>query len=289
MKLLSVLTLTAALAPAGGLAQDGVVFRADSRLVEVYATIRDSRGRYLDGLPRDRFQVLDNGEPQPLVSFESDATRLACAILIDTTGSMAAVLPVVKNAVINMIDELRDEDEVAVYSFSTALNRLQDFANDRGAAKQAVLRTRASGATALFDAISELAREIAPRSGKKAIVVFTDGADNASLLNGRTAVERSKKAGVPVYAIAEGDALQTKALLDELRDISEMTGGAVYQVRKSSEIAAIFHKISGDLQHTYLLAYKPPPTPEPKWRTIQLTVTGLKEAKIRAKEGYLPE
>ena len=278
-----------ALLAAAALAQPAPVFRVDSRLVEVYATIRDAHGKYLDDLPRERFQVFDNGEPQPLVSFESDSGRLACAILIDTTGSMTAVLPVVKNSIINLIDELRDTDEVAVYSFSTALNRLQDFTTDKAAAKQSVLRARAAGETALFDAISALAREVSPRSGKKAILVFTDGADNASLLNGRNAIERSKKAGVPIYAIAEGEALQSKKLLEELKDISEMTGGQVYQARKTSEISAIFQKISADLQHIYLLAYKPPPAAAPKWRTIQLTVTGLKEARIRAKEGYLPE
>jgi Ca-activated chloride channel family protein len=265
------------------------IFRADARLVEVYATVRDNHGRYLDGLDKDRFQVLDNGEPQPLVAFESDSKKLSCAILIDTTGSMAGVLPMVKNSVVHLVDELREDDAVAVYSFSTSLNRLQDFTTDRGAAKQAILRTRAGGATALFDAISELALEIAPRSGKKAIVVFTDGADNASLLNARAAVQRAKKAGVPVFAIAEGEALTSKPLLNELKDAAEMTGGQPFQVHKASEIATVFQEISGDLQHMYMLVYKPPAVAEAKWRTIQLTVNGLKDAKIRAKEGYLPE
>jgi Ca-activated chloride channel homolog len=278
------------LAPATFLwAQAPTVFRADARLVEVYATVRDNHGRYLDGLEKERFQVLDNGEPQPLVAFESDAKRLSCAILIDTTGSMTAVLPMVKNSVIRLMDELRDDDAVAVYSFSTSLNRLQDFTTDKAAAKQAILRTRAAGQTALFDAISDLAHEIAPRNGKKAIIVFTDGADNASLLNARAAIQRAKKAGVPVYAIAEGDALTSKALLSELKDVAEMTGGQPYQARRASEISAIFQEISGDLQHTYMLVYKPPAVAEAKWRTIQLTVNGVKDAKIHAKEGYLPE
>jgi Ca-activated chloride channel homolog len=283
------LTLAATLLPAAAWAQDPAVFRVDTRLVEVYATVRDAQGRYLDGLSRDQFQVFDEGQPQPLVSFESEATRLSCAILIDTTGSMAAVLPVVKNSVAHLIEQMRDEDEVAIYSFSTSLNRLQDFTSNKDAARQAVLRTRAAGATALFDAVSELAREIAPRTGKKAILVFTDGADNASLLNGRSAMERSRKAGVPIYAIAEGDALRTKSLLDELKEVTEMTGGQAYQARKSSEISEIFNKISGDMHHTYMLAYKPPAPAEPKWRSIRVTIAGLKEAKIRAKEGYLPE
>ena len=225
-------------------AQGPALFRADTRLVEVYATIKDSHGRYLDGLPQDRFQVLDNGERQSLVAFESESSRLSCAILIDTTGSMAGVLPVVKNSVIHLIDELRDEDSVAIYSFSSGLHQLQDFTSDKAAAKQAVLRTRADGATALFDAISELAHDVGTRSGKKSIVVFTDGADNASVLNASSAIQRAKKVGVPVYTIAEGEALATKVLLQELNDIAQMSGAKSYQVRKTSEITAIFQPFS---------------------------------------------
>ena len=96
----------AVLAPAGAVsAQDTPVFKVETRLVEVYATVRDNRGRYLDGLTQDRFQVLDNGVPQTVTAFESNSARLTCALLIDTTGSMASVLPVVKNSVKNLIDE----------------------------------------------------------------------------------------------------------------------------------------------------------------------------------------
>ena len=266
-----------------------VTFRTNSRLVEVYATVRDEGGRYMDGLPRDRFAVRDNGEIQPLVAFESNTVPLSCAILLDTTGSMAAALPIVKNSVIRMLDELREEDTVAVYGFSTGLNRLQDFTTDKAAAKLAVLRTRAAGDTALFDAVSQLAREVAARAGKKAILVFTDGEDNASVLNARSAVQRAKDAGVPVYAIAEGEALQSKKLLSELKDIADTTGAQLHEAHKTNEITAIFQDIAADLQHTYLLSYKPPPSSDHTWRTVELTVAGVKGAKIRAKKGYLSE
>ena len=269
--------------------QGDTVFRVQIRLVEVYATVWDHNGRYLDGLPQDRFQVKDNGEVRPVVAFESTTAKLSCAILLDTTGSMAAALPVVKNSVIRMIDVLAPEDEVGVYTFSLGLKRLQDFTTDKAAAKQAVLRGRASGQTALFDAISELAREIEPRTGKKAIVVFSDGDDNASMLNARSAVQRAKKAGIPVYAIAEGDALKSRELLAEIKEIAETTGAKFHEAHRTSEINGIFQDISGDLGHTYLLAYKPPPSADQKWRTIELAVLGMKGAKVRAKEGYLPE
>jgi Ca-activated chloride channel family protein len=276
------------LASAIAFAQDAV-FRVDSRLVEVYATIRDRNGRYVDSLTGGQFEVRDNGEAQSLVAFESNSSRLSCAILLDTTGSMAEALPTVKNSVIKLMDALRDEDAVAVYAFANGMSRLQDFTSDKAAAKQAVLRTRAAGSTALFDAISEVAREIAPRSGKKAIIVFTDGKDNASVLNSKSAVDRARKTGVPVYTIAEGEALQSKPLLDELKDISQSTSAVTFQAHKTTDISAVFQEISKDLQHTYMLAYKPPLDTTQRWRTIQLAVPGMKDAKIRAKEGYSPE
>jgi Ca-activated chloride channel family protein len=269
--------------------QGDTVFRVQARLVEVYATVRDHSGRYLDGLPQDRFQVKDNGQVEPVVAFESNTAQLSCAILLDTTDSMAAALPIVKSSVMRMIDELAPDDNVAVYSFSVGLRRLQDFTTENAAAKQAVLRSHASGQTALFDAVSELAREIEPRTGKKAIVVFTDGADNASLLNARSAVQRAKKSGIPVYAIAEGDALKSKELLVEIKEIAETTGGKFHEAHQRSQINGIFQDISGDLGHTYLLAYKPPPSTDQKWRTIELAVSGVKGVKVRAKEGYVPE
>lgn len=275
-----------ALGPISG--QD-TIFRTETRLVEVYATIRDHNGRYVDGLSQDRFELRDNGQTQALTAFESNASNLSCAILLDTTGSMADALPVVKNSVIKLIDAMSDGDSVAVFGFANGLNRLQEFTTNKAVAKQAVLRTRAAGATALFDAVSEVAREISPRAGKKALVVFTDGQDNASLLNAKAAIQRARKAGVPVYTIAEGDALKTKDLLKELKDISEATGAAAYEARRTKDIADIFQDISGDLRHTYMLAYKPPPDTSQRWRTIQLVVGGVKDAKIRAKEGYQPD
>ena len=269
--------------------QGDTVFRVQTRLVEVYATVRDHNGRYLDGLPQDRFQIKDNGQVQPVVAFESNTAQLSCAILLDTTGSMAAALPIVKSSVMRMIDDLTADDKVAVYGFSVGLKRLQDFTTDKAAAKQAVLRSHAAGQTALFDAISELAREIEPHAGKKAIVVFTDGDDNASLLNARSAVQRAKKSGTPVYGVAEGDALNSKGLLAEIKEIAETTGGKFHEAHKTSQINRIFQDISGDLAHTYLLAYQPPPSTDQKWRTIELTVLGTKGVTVRAREGYLPE
>jgi Ca-activated chloride channel homolog len=269
--------------------QDGFVFKSDVRLVEVYASVFDQKGRYLDGLTRDRFSLDDNGMAQPIVAFEGETREVSCAILLDTTGSMARSLPAVKNAIVHLIDEMRDNDSVAAYGFDTSVTQLQDFTRDKHAVKQAVLRTRAGGTTALFDAIAQVAAEISTRSGKKALIVFTDGDDNASMLNLQAAMTRAKKVGIPIYSVAQGEALTSGGLIRQLRSISGFTNGLAYEVRKPHEVEAVFQDISADLQHTYMLAYKAPSAAEKKWRSIRVSINGAKEYKVRAREGYLPD
>jgi len=162
---LGICILAAALAvvfPAGG-QQTASTIRVQVHLVEVYASVFDHKGQYVEGLGRDSFQVFEDGKPQQITSFEADKGKLSCAILLDTTGSMADALPRVKNSVVKLIDVLGPEDEVAVYSFDRRLVLRQDFTNDKAAAKRAVLRTRAEGQTALFDALSEVAQELSAR------------------------------------------------------------------------------------------------------------------------------
>jgi len=286
---LATLAATVATAPRRLLAQSGPSFSVDVRVVEVYATVFDEHGRYIDGLVQETFEIRDEGRPQPIVAFGGTSDPLACAILLATTGSMEKVLPQVRSSILDFIDEIGPRESIAIYTFDTGLRLKQDFTADKLAARRAVMRTRAGGETALFDALAQTAHEIAPRKGKKAIVVFTDGQDNASALNASAAENSLRKIGVPVYTIAEGEARESKSLIDTLRDIAHKTGGTASVVKKPSDVSAVFEEISHDLQHTYLLAYKAPPVVESRWRTIQVALRETGKYKIRAKQGYFPD
>jgi len=279
------LALLAAAAPLAAQAPEPL-FRTEARLVQVYATVLDDRGRYIDDLRQDRFRIDDNGAPQPVVAFENSATDLSCAIMMDTTGSMVKALPAVKNAMVRLIDEFRDSDWIATYGFDVGLELLQDFTQDKAAAKKSVLRTRAGGETALFDAISRVAGSIAGRPGKKAIIVFTDGDDNASVLSAQRMVDQAKKVGIPVYTVAEGEARESHVLRDQLKELSRLTGGKAYTAKRPQAMSDIFQDITEALRHTYLLAYRPPDVHDGKWRAIQVRLDGLKDYRVRAKEGY---
>jgi Ca-activated chloride channel family protein len=223
-----------------------------------------------------------------IVAFEPELSEVSCVLLLDTTGSMLAALPALKNAALKLIGNLRPADAVAVYSFNESLTELQPFTTDKNAAKRAVLRTHANGSTALYDALTRVNRDLSGRPGKKAIVVFTDGDDNVSTLTAETAIQRAKSSGVPIYTVAQGEALTQPAFLKLLAGISKATGGVSFAIRDSREIRAVFERVSQDLTHGYLLAFQPPPANDHAWHSIEVVVRS-KNVKVRAREGYYPQ
>ena len=263
--------------------------KVNVRIVEVYATVFNRQQKAVDGLTRDDFQLLEDGHPQIIDKFESNEGAISCAILIDSTGSMASVLPHVRNSVGRLIEELGPKDSVAVYTFNTRLDVRQPFTTDKAKAKKAIFATRAEGRTALFDAIALAARETGKAQGKKALIVFTDGADNASALSATTATKTAREIGIPVYTIAEGDAVRTPELKKLLKDLSQDTGASTYEVKSLQDVDTVFDSVSRDLKHLYLLTYKPTASPsETNWRRISVSVKGQSDLHVRSKEGYFP-
>jgi VWFA-related protein len=151
------------------------------------------------------------------------------------------------------------------------------------------LRTRAHGGTALFDAVSNVSRDLEVRKGKKAIVLFTDGADNASVLTASSASRRARLSGVPIYAIAEGDALRDPKLLKTLGELAADSGGITFRLDKPNKIGEVFSAIVRDLRNTYLLSWKLPDNAGQAWRPVRVSLTGVQEVRIRARQGYFPK
>jgi Ca-activated chloride channel family protein len=264
-----------------------VTFKEDVRLVEVYATVFDHGGRAVQGLTRDQFEIRDDGVVQPIRAFEASDKAISCALLLDTTGSMHDVMPALRNAAREFIDALRPLDSVGIYGFSDHLEELCPLGSDHLAARRALTRLRAEGRTALFDSISQLAGTLEARPGKKVIVVLTDGGDNASILNRQAAANRARKAGIPVFAVAEGDALHDSAAEKLLHELSEATGGHAYNAKHAKDIDAIFTNIAGDLQNGYLLAFRPPVEDRTPWHQLLVSVkTSERSLRVRARTGY---
>jgi VWFA-related protein len=257
--------------------------------VEVYATVTDNHGRYVDDLKSSQFAVLEEGQPKPVFAFENHTAGVSVALVFDTTGSMVDALPPLKTAALQLVDDLRPTDSVAVYCFNDTVTELQPFTADKDAAKRAILKTHATGITALYDALVRVNHDLAERGGKKVIIVFTDGSDNASMLTDDAAIERAKARGIPIYTIAEGEALGHPDLIAELSNMSRSTGGTPFLIRKLSDIGTVFDKVSQDLMHGYLVAFQPAPGDNHDWRKIEVVLNGPKGLQVRAREGFYVE
>jgi len=269
----------------------GVTFKEEVKLVEVYATVFDHHGKAVNGLTREQFEIRDDGTPQPIRTFEPTQGALSCALLLDTTGSMAPVMPQLRNGAKKFIGALRPGDSVGVYSFTDHVEELQGITADQDSSKKALSRLHAGGRTALFDSVSQLIVELERMKGKKVIVVLTDGGDNASSLSREAAEERARKAGVPVFAIAEGEALHDEGAAGLLRDLAESTGGRMYKANRSKDMETILQAIARDVQYGYLLGFKAPPEGKKNaWHELQVVVKNTaKPLQVRARTGYLIE
>ena len=265
------------------------VFRADARLVEVHAVITDGRGRYIDDLRQSEFSIRDGGEARPLAGFEVHSTGISVALVLDSTVSMHAAFPALKDAALKLIGELQPRDQVAVYSFNGGVALLQPFTADHAAARRAVVHAGVTGDTALYDALIRVSLDFSGRSGRKAIVLLTDGDDNRSVLTGAMAVRQLKGAGVPVYTVAQGAAFQLPGLLKELDEISVATGALPFKIQHPNEIRQVFERIGRDLQHGYLLTFRPPAGDDRTWRRIEVELRSQRNYRIRGRQGYYLE
>jgi len=261
------------------------MFRMDTRLVEVQATVQDTKRRYVGGLGVDDFSVMDGGSEQTIEHFESAGTGLTLALMLDLTGSMGREMPALRRATLGLLGQLRVEDRVGVYGFNQRLRRLQAFTDDRSLAERAVMSAEAGGGTALFDSLTRVTTDLAREGGKKVLILFTDGDDNSSGLTLSMAMRRAQTSGIPVHTVLQGAATRERDLARMLGLMARMTGGSSHLVTSGRDAESVLAKIAEEIHHTYLMTYRPVPG-RGEWRRIDVKVKGHGDYAVRCREGY---
>jgi Ca-activated chloride channel family protein len=159
-------------------------FKASIDMVRIAAVVRDGKGRFVRDLTARDFEVVDGGQTRPIADLQADIAGISIAILFDVSGSMEGHMPNAREAathVLSWIDASRDE--AAVYTFDTHLDERSPFTVGLRVLPDALTGLVPFGATSLHDAIALTARRVGEREGRRrAVVVMTDGADNASHL-----------------------------------------------------------------------------------------------------------
>ena len=278
----------------------GLTFRAAVDRVLVSAVVRDRKGKLVTGLARADFEVLDDGERRPITEFRAELAAVSVALLFDGSGSMqvAAKVESARLAARHVLAHLQaGRDELAIYSFDTALHQLAPFAPYRedGTLERSLFGMEPFGMTSLNDAIAATARDVATRpNSHRAVIVLTDGRDNHSDLSPAEASGIASSIDVPVYLIAVlsplDDAGATTAVTTEspvpvgdLADLARSTGGEFFATSATPQTALAARQIVDELRHQYLIAFEP--ASRPGWHPLEVRARDRRLV-VRARGGY---
>ena len=272
---------------------------AGAEYVMLPVLVTDKSGKFADGLTKEDF-VLKVGDTRvPVDTFDRDESAPASfAFLVDTSGSMGLgeKLDNAKNAIRTIVRSRKPGDDFALFAFSEGEVRLvEDFSSDPARLLHGLGELEASGQTALFDAVAATPeRMMRGRNNKRAILLFTDGVDNASELTAEKMAELLQRVSVPVYPVgmkdSSFDALSTKERqelsVETLQMLAASSGGKLHLVSGEDDLRPLAAKISTEVRQQYLLGFAASGKGDVKYRIVFVSVAKPGSWVVRTRRGY---
>jgi Ca-activated chloride channel family protein len=276
-------------------------FRAGVELVSLNVTVTEpgNANRYVTDLDQADFQVYEDGVKQDVTLFNRTNLPIALALLLDTSASMEARLPIAQEAAIGFAKRLRPQDLAEVIDFDSRVVILQAFTNKAAELEQAIRRTSAGGSTSMYNAIyialKDLKKIVATSTDeirRQAIVVLSDGEDTSSLLPFEEVLDLAKRSETAIYAIGlrsnEG-AFAGKGFKEAefvLRQLTQETGGRAFFPTQATELNGIYSQIADELSSQYTVGYTSKNNRrDGAWRRIVVRVN-RPSVSARTKQGY---
>jgi VWFA-related protein len=193
-----------------------------------------------------------------------------------------------QDAIADFVRSLEGVNKVALYSYSRNLSRVTGLTPDRSQVLRGVRTTVAGDDAALYNSLLLTVKDAAPLMGRKAIVVFSNGPDNASVVPPEDVAELAQSTGTIIYMISTRQAQDEPISTAVFERMSKATGGKAYFARNWKGEQDAFASIRDDLAHLYALSYYPQPNPNRGWRNIQVKLIGkdMQHYHIRTRTGY---
>ena len=271
-------------------------FRVDVRLVRMLVTVKSAKGDVVGSLSRGDFAVTDNGVSQELAVFERESTQpLSVALLYDTSLSTISDGKYKKSSVHKFVKALFSEgnanDTLSLFSFSDDVIQRTEFIRSVGRLENSINGLQANGATALYDAVFLASHELERRSGRRVIIVVSDGGDTASRTDFQKALEAIHRANAVLYSILvipiAGDAGRNLRGENALITLSTWTGGKAFFPTPGLALDRTFEDILRDLRTQYLLGYYPKGVPDTKERFHRVKVdVNRPDMVVYSRNGY---
>ena len=306
-------------------AQEGQrpVFRVKVDMVVLSFTVTDSKGRYINGLKPSDFrvledgiaqkvatfaegnkpavQILDDGSTRPLIAAAPDArpgpdvrsdafVGTNVFVLFDTSNYMYRGFVYASDAIADFVRGLDRADSVAVYTFSRNLSRAAELTRDRGEAIGGLRKAVAGDDAALYNALLLTLRDAAKVPGRKVVIVFSNGPDNASMVAPDDVRAVAEDDGIPIYVISTSESTKDAISSGVFRRITQRTGGKSYFAKTWQKQVEAFESIREDLGNSYTVTYYPQPNPNEGFRKIAVEITSdvARKYRVRARPGYRP-
>ena len=277
--------------------EPATTLKVDVNLVNVYVTVTDANGSPIGGLTKDNFDLKEDDQEQKIAVFDRESAKpISIALAIDTSLSTRHDLPLEQASAKRFAHAIiRPVDAMSVYGFNEIVNEsTRGYTADLKRIDDAIEHIHLGAATALYDAIYLASRALDKRTGRKVIVLITDGGDTISKVDYKEAVRAAEEAEALVYSIIvvpiENSAGRETGGEHALIQLSEDTGGKYYYATSTGQLDDAFRKISDELRTQYLLAYYPAQrTSFSEFRKIQVKVAGVPDSsafKVRHRAGY---
>lgn len=280
----------------------GMTDRVDTEEVLLDVTVIDtSNNQPVFDLQKDDFTVYEDKVRQEIISVRREEVPVSFGMVIDTSGSMRARLPQVVESGLQLVKQMREQDEAFVAMFKAEPELVQDFTGDRRDLEDALNELYSSGGTSLLDAIvatSDYAQQKA-KQRRKALIIISDGLEKNSAVKEKEVIEAIKENEVQLYLVgfvdedAEGGGLFRKSDAKKARDLlsrlAEDSGGRVFFPKEISEMPAIADQIAKDLRTQYIVSYAPSNSvKDGTFRAVKVNINqkGTRKLYARTRQGY---
>ncbi len=276
----------------------GYKIRVNTTLVLIPVTVTDASNRFVLGLEKQDFNILEDGKEQNIKQLSGEEAPLSVGLLVDTSGSMGTKIETSRQAAAQFLRTMNPRDEAFLIEFSDKAELSVPFTDRAGEIEQKLTSAEPQGLTALLDAVHMGLREMKnAKNPRKALIIVSDGGDNNSRYTADQIKDLVREADVQIYSMGVFEVFPYFALSAAeisgprlLSEISEQTGGRAFAATKSSDLPSIATKIGIVLRNQYVLAYYPTNQDRNgKFRHVEVKLkqpAGLPELKARWRLGY---
>jgi VWFA-related protein len=276
----------------------GLNLRVETTLVLIPVAVTDSQNRFVLGLQKNDFHLLEDSVEQNVAHFSGEDAPLSVGLVFDESGSMDYKLRTSQAAVAQFLKTMNADDEAFLVEFSDSAKLTVGFTAHADEIQSALKKAQPGGLTAMLDAIDLAVREMKKaRNSRKAIVIISDGGDNHSQYTSAEIESLVREADVQIYAMGVFEPSLPLGLTAEevsgprlLSEIATQTGGRAFAAALMSDLPSVAVRIAVELRNQYVLGYYPKnQTRDGKYRHVQVTLAqprGVSALKAHWRLGY---